>query len=188
MPLVYAKFTVRHYDEDDPAASRTKKRKLVKALTKEEQNDNKYYSILKDSIFGGAPCGDNLYSYRFSEILSAGTIPVIYANDWVLPYTPAVLPNSDWSNVAVIIPQENITQTMDILSSFTDTRICQMQRNAFQFYNQYVKDSHGRLNGILKVLDSRLNNDNDNGNTLSNNRNRYYAIPGKKPFKAFATM
>ena len=28
-----------------------------------------------------------MYCLRFSEVMSAGAIPVIYADDWLMPYT-----------------------------------------------------------------------------------------------------
>jgi hypothetical protein len=65
---------------------------------------------------------------------------------------------------------------MDILKSYSDEKICAMQKNALQFYNDYVKDSKGRLRGILKVLDGRLNK--------SGGNQTFTVVPGgvMKPF------
>lgn len=41
-----------------------------------------YGGILKESHFGAASRGGNQFSYRFSEVLSAGAVPVVYADGW----------------------------------------------------------------------------------------------------------
>ena len=58
--------------------------------------------------------------------------------------------------MAVLIPQGEVNQTLNILETFSDDRICEMQKAVVTFYNKYVKDSHGRLRGILKVLEGRM--------------------------------
>jgi Exostosin family len=58
----------------------------TKRLHKRYQNLT-YTDLLKQSKFAAVPRGDNLYSYRFTEVLAAGAIPVLFANpDWVLPF------------------------------------------------------------------------------------------------------
>ena len=47
-----------------------------------ETDQYNYRTIMQQSVFAGAPRGDNLFSYRFSEILSAGAVPVVYADGW----------------------------------------------------------------------------------------------------------
>lgn len=47
---------------------------------KEEQSNETYYQLMTQSTFCPVPRGDNLFSVRFSEFLSAGCIPIIYAN------------------------------------------------------------------------------------------------------------
>ena len=47
-----------------------------------ESDQYNYRTIMQQSVFAGAPRGDNLFSYRFSEILSAGAVPVVYADGW----------------------------------------------------------------------------------------------------------
>jgi hypothetical protein len=42
-----------------------------------------FYQQLLQSNFGAVPRGDNLFSYRFTEVLTAGAIPVVYADGWV---------------------------------------------------------------------------------------------------------
>ena len=139
---IYARFGSDHYVVAN-----------VTEVPPEKQRGDRYMNLLRSALFAGSPRGDNLYSYRFSEILSAGAIPVVYADGWILPYTSSVV---NWNDVAVLIPQGEVNRTLDILMSYDDDRICEMQRAVLKFYKEYVKDSSGRLRGILKVLEGRL--------------------------------
>jgi hypothetical protein len=99
------------------------------------------------------PRGDNLFSVRFSEILSAGCIPIIYADGWVLPYTRAVI---DWNDAALIIPQGNVHHTMDYIEQMTPSEICRRRLLIYDFFHKYVKTGEGRVNAVMRILDERL--------------------------------
>jgi hypothetical protein len=139
---IYAQFGSDHYVLGN-----------VTEILPEKQRDDAYMELLRSSRFAGAPRGDNLYSYRFSDILSAGTIPVVYADGWMLPYTSSIV---KWEDVVVFIPQSEVNRTLDTLMTYDNFRICEMQQAILNFYNEYVNDSYGRLRGILKVLEGRL--------------------------------
>lgn len=81
---------------------------MLDALPPGHQTRDTYCNLLMQSIFAGAPRGDNLYSVRFSEILSASSIPVVYSDGWVLPYNQDVV---DWSELAVLLPEKHVNQT-----------------------------------------------------------------------------
>jgi len=149
---IYAKFQHDHYEQNKTFFNAWGG-KVVNAVPKEKQDNDIYYALLKDSIFAGVPRGDNLYSVRFAEVLSAAAIPVIYADGWVLPYTRDVV---DWSNFTVMLPQRNMNQTFEILDAIPAWQRCKMQQQVLWNYHEYVADSKARLRGILKVLDSRL--------------------------------
>ena len=126
---------------------------VIPKVPVEEQAEDFYLASAMDAVFAGAPRGDSLTSVRFPEVLSAGAIPVVYADGWVLPFTKDVV---DWSNFSVLLPQKDVRQTLQILKSISPRERCEMQRKALWAYKEYVADSKARLRGILKVLDSRL--------------------------------
>jgi len=165
---VFVRFNHKHYELSNETIRGG--RKGIHALPPNEQASDLYYRLLRKSVFAGSPRGDCLFSYRFSEILSAGTIPVVYADGWVLPFTKDVV---DWKDAAVLIPQENVHQTMHIIRSYTPQEVCQMSKKALYIYNTFVKDSHARVRGILRVLDSRLAATNGAYETFS-------AVPGNQ--------
>jgi hypothetical protein len=122
-------------------------------VSPENQTKDMFYYLLMNSVFAGSPRGDFLWSIRFSEILSSGAIPVIYADGWVLPYNKDVV---DWSEVAVLLPQSRVNETMDVLRAIPDETRCRMRKKGFEFYQRYVADSAGRLRAILRVVDAAL--------------------------------
>jgi hypothetical protein len=87
-------------------------------------------------------------------VLIAGCIPAIFADGWVLPYNRDVV---DWTKIAVLLPQRRVGETVAILRNITMETRCQMRKGILDFYNDYAKDSHGRLRVILKLVDARVN-------------------------------
>ena len=126
---------------------------VVAPVAPENQTHDNFYNVLTSSVFAGSPRGDCLYSVRFSEILSSGAIPVVYADGWVLPYNRDVV---DWSDVAVLIPQRRVNETIDILRAIPDETRCQMRKKGLEVYQRYVADSAGRLRAILEIVDAGL--------------------------------
>jgi hypothetical protein len=90
---------------------------------------------------------------EITYIVTSSARLYVYADSWILPYTSSVV---NWNNMAALIPQGEINQTLDILKSYDNDWICKMQKAVLKFYNEYMKDSFGRLRGILKVLEGRL--------------------------------
>ncbi len=154
MQGIYANFGVDHYEFN------------VTEVPLEKQRGDHYMNLLESSHFAGSPCSDNLYSYHFSEILSAGAIPVVYADGWILPYTSDIM---DWNYMVVLLQQGEVNWTLDIITSYSDDWICKMHSKVVQFYDEYVGDSHTRLHGILKVLEGRLRREVNFSFTLKNN-------------------
>ena len=59
--------------------------------------DARYVELMERSVFALVPRGDALYSYRLTEALSFGCIPVVLSDGLVLPFDRTI----DWSKVAV---------------------------------------------------------------------------------------
>jgi hypothetical protein len=102
------------------------------------------------SIFGAAPRGDNLFTYRFTEQLSCGTIPVIYADGWVLPF------RLDWSEAAVIIPERNASLSVVILKAIPKEQRCRMRQRGLEIYEKYMKDAKGTIQGVVDRLELQV--------------------------------
>ena len=149
---IHAKFKWDHYaksnhPKNDFGGS------VLSPVAPENQTKDSYYRLLANSVFSGSPRGDNLYSVRFSEILSSGAIPVVYADGWVLPYNMDVV---NWSEVAVMLPQRRVRDTLEVLRAIPDATRCAMRQKGLAFYRDFVADSTGRLRAILQLLDAPL--------------------------------
>lgn len=66
-------------------------------------NYDNYRLILAKSIFGLCPRGAGLSSYRFFECIHTNTIPVLFADDVVLPYEEEL----DYSKICIRIPEKH---------------------------------------------------------------------------------
>jgi Exostosin family len=111
-------------------------------------------SALIKTVFALAPRGDNLFSYRFTEIMSTGAIPVVHADGWMLPFdTPLV----DWNDIVVRIPEDRANETVDILKLIPADRRCEMRRKGFAFWQKYMQDGDAVIRGIVDTLEGRAN-------------------------------
>lgn len=110
-----------------------------------------YQQMLMNSIFAACPRGDNLFSYRFTEILSAGAIPVVWADGWVLPFRPELV---HWAKCcAVILPERNVNTTIHVLESISQQRRCELRRNGYSIYKKYMETSMLQISGLVEGLE-----------------------------------
>mmetsp|Transcript_39215 Transcript_39215/g.82008 ORF Transcript_39215/g.82008 Transcript_39215/m.82008 type:complete len:439 (-) Transcript_39215:228-1544(-) len=109
---------------------------------------NNYKGIMEESVFVGAPRGDNLFSYRFAEILSAGAVPVVYADEWLPPFNEQVI---NWTQCAVFIPESEMTKTREILLAIPENVRCKMQQCAIDVWDTYISSRDGWVRGLVDV-------------------------------------
>jgi len=109
-----------------------------------------FEDFLTKAKFAGTPKGDNLFSYRFTEAMSAGAIPVVHADDWVLPFSSKLI---NWNKCAVLIPEAQVRQTISILSSIPESIRCEMRKCVLEAYQQYMSSPGRTIQGIIKSLE-----------------------------------
>eukprot|EP00548_Thalassiothrix_antarctica_P018458 CAMPEP_0194198592 /NCGR_PEP_ID=MMETSP0154-20130528/77851_1 /TAXON_ID=1049557 /ORGANISM="Thalassiothrix antarctica, Strain L6-D1" /LENGTH=183 /DNA_ID=CAMNT_0038923401 /DNA_START=756 /DNA_END=1304 /DNA_ORIENTATION=- len=110
--------------------------------------------LSKASSFSAAAKGTNLFSYRFSEVMSCGSIPVVYADDWMLPFGSSLV---DWREIAVIIREEDVFRSEQILSSIPPKQVCRMRRNMIGFFRTYMETGRGIIRGIIDTFELQAN-------------------------------
>ena len=114
-----------------------------------------YQELLLRSKFVAVPRGDNLYSYRFTEVLSSGAIPVLFGNDeWILPFRNEIV---HWDQCIIYIPEYDIlNHTISILSHsmMNHTEICQRRQYCYYIYKTYMETSYHIIHGILHGLET----------------------------------
>ena len=109
--------------------------------------------VMQGSIFAATPRGDQLFSYRFTEALSAGAIPVVHADGWVLPFARQLI---DWKECAVIIPESQVHETIDILKRIDPATRCRMRRRCYDIYTKYMANPEGTIAGILETASLKI--------------------------------
>ena len=107
--------------------------------------------LAKTSAFSAVGRGDNLFSYRLSEVMACGSIPVVYADDWLLPFGKDLI---DWTEAAVIIREADTLQTISILSQIPAEKRCQMRQNALNIYRKYIETGRGTVQGIIETFET----------------------------------
>lgn len=83
-----------------------------------------YYEDMQRSVFCLCPLGWAPWSPRIVESLVFGCIPVIIADDIVLPFADAI----PWADIAVFVPEKDVPELDRILSAISPRRILAMQR------------------------------------------------------------
>ncbi|XP_043694121.1 probable glucuronosyltransferase Os01g0926600 [Telopea speciosissima] len=83
-----------------------------------------YYEDLQRTIFCLCPLGWAPWSPRLVEALLFGCIPVIIADDIVLPFSDAI----PWEEIGVFIAEEDVTKLDTILTSIPEKVIVEKQR------------------------------------------------------------
>jgi hypothetical protein len=107
----------------------------------------KYKDALMESVFVGAPKGDTFFSYRFAEILSAGSIPVVFSDEWLRPFRKEVV---DWEKSAVFIPENKMNKTLEILEKISIEERCRMQQAALHNWDEYISSRVGWVKGLVE--------------------------------------
>ena len=116
------------------------------------ESTHRYEDVMRNSIFAGAPRGDCLFSYRFAEIMSAGAIPVVYANDWLPPFSSSADPDRviNWTKCALFIREGKFAETtVDVLRAIPDDVRCEMQKCSLAFLEEFASSREGWLRGLL---------------------------------------
>jgi hypothetical protein len=113
-------------------------------------NGTSFEDLMAGSKFAASPRGDNRFSYRFTEILSAGAIPVVHSDGWVLPFRKELV---DWKECAVHIPEKHVNRTLEILSQIDDKKRCQMRKRCYEIYQKYMRTADGTIAGIVEGME-----------------------------------
>jgi hypothetical protein len=109
-----------------------------------------FSELLRHSAFAAAPIGDNLFSYRFTEVLSAGAIPVVHSDGWVLPFRQELV---NWTECLLHLPEASASDTLRILRSISPQQRCRMRRRCREIYTSYMATADGTIRGIIDGLE-----------------------------------
>lgn len=103
------------------------------------------------SHFALAPRGDALFSYRLTEIMAAGVVPVIVADDWALAFDELI----DWSRTSVVVRENDTASIPAMLAAFSVDAVCAMRRRAFRTFHRFLRSPVEWAAAIETILKRR---------------------------------
>ena len=104
-----------------------------------------YLETLKRSMFAICPRGDAPSSFRLFEAISCGTVPIYVSDQHIFPY-------GNIPDFVQVVKPENINSIPELIHSFSNNQIEQMQRDMWAWSDEYLpKDNIYKR--IIKELD-----------------------------------
>ena len=128
--------------------------------SKEQKYD--YEWLLLNSEFGIVPRGLGLHSNRLIEVLAAGSIPVILADDWVLPFENELI---DWNRISIRLIESRAEDLITVLKGISTSEKRRMQDEGRQVYSKFLRGWEQTVEWTLELLNKRIQK-NLNGETI----------------------
>jgi len=91
-----------------------------------------FLNITSRSIFSLCPRGYGRSSFRLYEVMQLGSIPVFVYDDKWIPFEDDI----NWDDFCVLIHSDNISDIDNILSSYSEDKIKQMQSNLYKYWKE----------------------------------------------------
>ena len=121
--------------------------------TEDQAIFNSYdFMELLNSTFGLAPAGRSPASYRMLEVLSAGAIPVLIADNYVKPFDTLV----QWPKCLLQFPTSEIHRIVPTLRSLPKQEVEDRQLYCQQVFQEFLKDDSTLLNSVMLSLRERF--------------------------------
>ena len=71
----------------------------------------------------------------------------MYADKWLLPFGKNLI---NWTDAAVIIPEAETLDTVNILSRISVEQRCRMRQKVYEMYEKYMETGGGVVRGIIE--------------------------------------
>jgi Exostosin family len=104
--------------------------------TTNEDFENEYKQLLNNSKFSLCPSGSGPNSIRIWESMSFGSIPVILADDFVLPEVETM----SWDDSVIFWKESEIDKLYDYLKSISNEEIEKKRAACISMFNKYFNE------------------------------------------------
>jgi len=111
-----------------------------------------YWELLSKTVFAPVIRGHVSFSYRFSEVVCSGAIPVLLADDWVPPFED-ILPFKEYG---VRVREAQVNELVEILSQFDAASRIKLSRRAVSFCQEYLISPWHQFDGLMQIALSRV--------------------------------
>lgn len=91
------------------------------------------------------------YAYRLIEALAFGVVPVVVADEYVLPFSEVL----QWDQFSVRWPYARLSSLVGYLRTLDEVLVCKMRRRAREVYLKYFATPAAQVDTTLRILASR---------------------------------
>jgi hypothetical protein len=114
--------------------------------------DHAYADLMSRSVFAVIPRGDAMFSYRLTEALSFGCIPIVLSDGWVLPFDYSI----DWPGVSLRLPEAQVALLPAVLGHFNADRINEMQIGVARIYRNHFAGTDAMVSSLLNEIEEKF--------------------------------
>ena len=111
-----------------------------------------YGASMQDSRFAAAPRGAGLDSYRLSEVMQYGCIPVIIADGYVPPFASLL----DWRKFSIAVGEGSIETLPVILAAISTGARVRMARHSALVWEEFLSSKQRIAAVALAVLQRNI--------------------------------
>ena len=104
----------------------------------EYNNTLEFLDVLGRSRYSLCPSGTGPNSFRFWESLAAGAIPVLLSDKMLLP-------EYDWDNCILRVPENDLEKVQQILSRIPVEKESMMRARCLEAYKRYSGNNFARV-------------------------------------------
>eukprot|EP00771_Trimastix_marina_P001255 gnl/Trimastix_PCT/2313.p1 GENE.gnl/Trimastix_PCT/2313~~gnl/Trimastix_PCT/2313.p1 ORF type:complete len:458 (+),score=104.68 gnl/Trimastix_PCT/2313:827-2200(+) len=94
-----------------------------------------YDDLLLNTTFSLCLEGSGKHSFRILEVLASGSIPILVADDYVLPYSDVI----DWRKFSISLPASELPRLVDYINAIPLRSIQAMRRRAYLTWWRYFR-------------------------------------------------
>ena len=114
----------------------------------DESEQYGYEELMSSSNFTLVVRGHREYSYRFTEAVCSGAVPVLVADGWVPPFDAVV----NFREYGVSLKEENYLDLITILRNIDDARVIEMKQTAMAFCHNHLVSVHHQWDTLTELL------------------------------------
>lgn len=91
-------------------------------------------------------------SQYFLEVMSAGAVPVIINDEWMLPYEGFI----DWESLGIVVDKVEIHKILDIIRTISQTDYLQKHRRTVHTYELLFSSPESTIDTTLRLLKNEV--------------------------------
>ncbi|ELR19126.1 uncharacterized protein ACA1_335890 [Acanthamoeba castellanii str. Neff] len=111
-----------------------------------------YHDLMLNTKFALIVQGNGLHSYRLTEAMRANAVPVILADNYVLPFSEAVR----WDEIAIFVPESQWASIPDVIGRIDDEALARMREKLATVYEAHFASMARMVDTVLHITRDRI--------------------------------